>query len=134
MVSNLGFKLNSFAPISGFGMHRRRRVGYGEGLHKWRVVHVGIGEGMHHRRRLTTRSTSGRGLPRKIVGTVIKHVGHALIDRLSSAISGSGSFKLVGMGRKPRARKPRARKPRRVLTTFGGYRPRTHRRRIRVMI
>ena len=124
MVSNLGYKLSSFAPITGFGIHRRRRV----------VHHVGYGEGLQHRRRLTTRSTSGRGLPRKIVGTVIKHVGHALIDRLSSAISGSGSFKLVGMGRKPRARKPRARKPRRVLTTFGGYRPRTHRRRIRVMI
>ena len=134
MVSNLGYKLSSFAPITGFG-YRRKRIGSGEGMRKRRVVHhVGIGEGLFRKRRLTTRSTSGRGLPRKIVGTVIKHVGHALIDRLSSAISGSGSFKLVGMGRKPRARKPRARKPRRVLTTFGGYRPRTHRRRIRVMI
>ena len=120
MVSNLGYKLSSFAPITGFGIHRRRRV----------VHHVGYGEGLQHRRRLTTRSTTGRGLPRKIVGTVIKHIGHALVDRLGSAISGSGSFKLTGRGR---ARKPRARKPRRVLTTFGGYRPRTHRRKIRVM-
>ena len=118
MVSNLGYKLSSFAPITGFGIHRRRRVGYGEGL--------------QHRRRLTTRSTTGRGLPRKIVGTVIKHIGHALVDRLGSAISGSGSFKLTGRG--TRKRRVAHRKPRRVLTTFGGYRPRTHRRRIRVMI
>ena len=129
MVSNLGFKLNSFAPITGFGMHRRRRVGYGEGLHKRRVVHrhVGIGEGMFRKKRVVHRHV-GQGLPRKIVGTVIKHIGHALVDRLGSAISGSGSFKLTGRGRKPRARKPR-----RVLTTFGGLRRRPAHRRIRVM-
>jgi len=131
MVSNLGYKLSSFAPITGFG-YRRKRIGSGEGMRKRRVVHhVGIGEGLFRKRRLTTRSTSGRGLPRKIVGTVIKHVGHALIDRLSSAISGSGSFKLVGMGKR---RKPRIahRKPRTALL-FGGRKRRPAHRRIRVM-
>ena len=66
-MSAIGFKLNSPNEITGFG-YRRRRI--------------------HHAR--------GDGVGRKVVGSVVRKIGHALTDRLASAISGSGSYRLTG--------------------------------------
>ena len=100
MVSNIGYRLNSFQPITGFGMRRRRRT----------TTHR-----PHHH-------VEGHGLPRKIIGSVINHLGHALVNKVASAVSGSGSFHLTGGLRRKRVthRKPRT-------TLFGGLRrPRVH--------
>ena len=67
MVSAIGFKLNSPDMITGFG-YRRHRI---------------------HRAR-------GDGVGRKVVGAVVRKIGHALTDRLASAISGNGSYRLTG--------------------------------------
>jgi len=111
MVSNIGWKLNSLTPISGFGMRRR-----------------------YHPR--------GRGITRRAVGSLVGHLGHALVNRVSRAISG-GSYKLTGHGAtRKRVRKPRAtlvrispmllggrRKVRRPRATlYGGRRRRVHHR------
>ena len=129
MVSNLGYKLSSFAPISGFG-YRRKRIGSGEGMRKRRVIHhVGYGEGMHIRRRTVHRRVVGQGIARKVAGTVVRHIGTALINKVADVLSGSGSFKLTGRGRRIAHRKPR------TALLFGGRKRRpahTHRR-IRVM-
>ena len=65
MVSAIGFKLNSPDMITGFG-YRRYRI---------------------HRAR-------GDGVGRKVVGAVVRKIGHALTDRLASAIG--GSYRLTG--------------------------------------
>jgi len=67
MVSAIGFKLNSPDMITGFG-YRRHRI---------------------HRAR-------GDGVGRSAVAGVVKYVGHALTDRLASAIRGNGSYRLTG--------------------------------------
>ena len=38
----------------------------------------------------------GDGVGRKVVGAVVRKIGHALTDRLASAISGNGSYRLTG--------------------------------------
>ena len=95
MVSSIGYKLNNPTLISGFG-------------YRHRVVH-------HH---------AGRGVGRRAVGSVVSTVGHALVNRLASAISGSGykrkrvSHRRVGLGWKVTgAGRPRAahRKPRLLI-------------------
>ena len=82
----------------------------------------------------------GRGVTRRAVGSLVGHLGHALVNRVSHAISG-GSYKLTGRGCK-RVRKPRAalvrispmvlggrRKVRRPRATlYGGRRRRVHHR------
>ena len=79
-LSNNRMGLNNANKISGFGIRRR-----------------------HY----TTRTT-GRGVGRRVIGSLIVSVGHALENRISSAVRG-GSHKLTGMGRRRvgRPRKPR---------------------------
>lgn len=91
MVSSLGIQLGQNRLITGFGMHRHHRV-------------------RHH----------GRGVTRRAVGSVVGALGHALVNRVASAISG-GSYKLSGQGRRRRA-------PRTTLS--GGYKHRVHRYRV----
>ena len=96
MVSSIGVGLGRNSLINGFGYHPHRVI-----------------------RRRTTR---GRGV-RKTASTVVKHIGHALVDKLAGAIAGSG-YKLAG-GRhhvKHHIRKPRS--------TIGSGRKRVHHRRI----
>ena len=119
MVSIIGRKLQSNALISGFGYH-----------HPHRVHHYGV-------RR--TRHTTGRGIARRAIGSILGTLGHALVNRLSGAVSGAGrrrhhvrrrrvysgsSFRLTGSGyrRRPvrRIGRPRTHYVRRV------GRPRTH--------
>jgi len=82
MVSSIGWKLNSLTPITGFGYRR---------------VH-------HHHHRHT-----GRGIGRRAIGSLVGHLGHALVNRVSSAISGTGrthrrrvhragSYRITGTG------------------------------------
>ena len=75
MVSAIGFKLNSPDMITGFG-YRRHRI---------------------HRAR-------GNGIGRKVVGAVVRKIGHALTDRLASAIG--GSYRLTGSGFKKGVKLP----------------------------
>ena len=83
MVSSIGVGLSRNQLITGFGYHPHHVI-----------------------RRRTTR---GRGV-RKTAGNVVKHIGYALVDRLSNTIAGSG-YKLAGAGKKRHThhiRKPRA--------------------------
>ena len=94
MVSNIGSRLNNPTLISGFGIH-------------------------HYRRRSVMH---GRGPIRRVTGSIIGTIGHALVNKLASAISGHG-YKPTGTG-------IRHRRPRHTLTHIGGYkrkvgRPRT---------
>ena len=68
MVSSIGVGLGRNQLITGFGMHH------------------------HVIRRRTTR---GRGAVRKTASNVVKHIGHALVDRLANTIAGSG-YELAG--------------------------------------
>ena len=95
MVSSIGIGLGRNQLITGFGMH-------------------------HHT--IRRRATRGRGV-RKTASTVVKHIGHALVDKLAGAIAGSG-YKLAG-GRhyvKHHIRKPRS--------TIGRGHRRVHHRRL----
>ena len=95
MVSSIGIGLGRNQLISGFGMHHTIR----------------------------RRATRGRGVVRKTAGSVVRNVGHILVDKLAGAIAGSG-YKLAG-GRhhvKHHIRKPRS--------TLGMGRRRIHHRRI----
>lgn len=118
MVSNIGAKLASLSAIQGFGYRR-----------------------VHH-----PRMTHGRGVARKAVGSVIGSIGHALVNKIASVVSG-GSHKLTGAGKRRvgRQRVRRARKPRATLEalfeqpilehpTFGGRKHVVHRRRPRLML
>jgi hypothetical protein len=111
MVSSIGWKLNSLTPITGFGYRR---------------VH-------HHHHRHT-----GHGIGRRAIGSLVGHLGHALVNRVSSAISGTGrvhrrrvhragSYRITGTGT-TRRRVGRPRKPRSLLTSVLGG---AHRRRRR---
>jgi IS5 family transposase len=92
------------------------------------IIGVGLGRnqlitgfGMHHHT-IRRRATRGRGV-RTTAGSVVKHIGHALVDKLAGVIAGSG-YKLAG-GRhhvKHHIRKPRS--------TLGMGRRRIHHRRI----
>ena len=86
MVSNIGSRLNNPTLISGFGIH-------------------------HYRRRPVMH---GRGPIRRVTGSIIGTIGHALVNKLASAISGHG-YKPTGTG-------IRHRRPRHTLTHIGGYR------------
>ena len=77
MVSSIGVGLGKNQLITGFGLH-------------------------HHV--IRRRATRGRGV-RTTAGSVVKHIGHALVDKLAGVIAGSG-YKLAG-GRH-HVRKPRA--------------------------
>ena len=95
MVSSIGIGLGRNSLINGFGMH------------------------LHTIRR---RATRGRGV-RTTAGSVVKHIGHALVDKLAGVIAGSG-YKLAGARHhvKHHIRKPRS--------TLGMGRRRIHHRRI----
>ena len=96
MVSSIGIELGRNSLINGFGYHPHRVIG--------------------------RRTTCGRGV-RKTAGSVVRNVGHILVDKLAGAIAGSG-YKLAG-GRyhvKHHIRKPRS--------TLGMGRRRIHHRRI----
>ena len=60
MVSNVAYLLNSPAKITGFGYRR------------------------HHHHHV------GHGVGRRIAGSIVNHAGHALINRIAKAISGTG--------------------------------------------
>ena len=95
----------------------------------------------------------GRGVGRRIAGSIVNHAGHALINRIAKAISGTGirrkrrytrktggTYILTGAGRKRRVGRPRTcglgirrtyrRKPR---ATLSGMR-RKHRTTRRIII
>ena len=68
------------------------------------------------------RSCRGRGVGRRIAGSIVNHAGHALINRIAKAISGTGirrkrrytrktggTYILTGAGRKRRVGRPRTR-------------------------
>ena len=86
MVSNIGSRLNNPTLISGFGIH-------------------------HYRRRPVMH---GRGPIRRVTGSIIGTIGHALVNKLASAISGNG-YKPTGTGVR------RCKRPRQTLA-YGGYR------------
>ena len=88
MVSNIGYKLSNPHAISGFGIHHYRR----------HPIH-------------------GRGPIRRVTGSIVGSIGHALVNRLASAISGNG-YKPTGTGIRHH------RRPRHTLTHIGGYRRR----------
>jgi len=94
MVSTTGYMLGQNRLITGFGARHHH-------YHHHRL---------HH----------GGNIARRTVGSVVRTLGHALTDRIASAISGTGSWKLAGTGRHNK-RAPRS-------TLSGGYR-RVHRRR-----
>ena len=73
MVSSIGIGLGRNPLINGFGYHPHHVI-----------------------RRRTTR---GRGV-RTTAGSVVRNVGHIIVDKLAGAIAGSG-YKLAG-GRKKR--------------------------------
>ena len=73
MVSNIGIGLGRNSLITGFGAHR-----------------------VHRRKHV-----AGKGVVRKTTGAVVRHIGHAIVDKIASAVAG-GSYKLAG-GRKPKA-------------------------------
>lgn len=79
MVSSIGVGLGRNQLISGFGLY-------------------------HHR--IRRRATTGRGTARKAGAAVIRHVGHAIVDRIAGAVAGSG-YKLAG-GRHHAIRRPRS--------------------------
>ena len=96
MVSSVGFQLSNLNKITGFGVRKRH------------LMHSG------HR--------TGRGVGRRILSSVIGTVGHALVNRLSSAVAG-GSYKLTGSGRK-RVGRPRRPRTHLSIAGVGIHRPR----------
>ena len=108
MVGIIGNRLSRSALITGFGM-----------------------------RRCGVRKHCGRGVARRAVGSILGALGHALINRISGAVSGAGrrrvyrrkrinagSFRLTGAGTY-RRRRPIRRIYRKRRTTTGGYRRKT---------
>ena len=96
MVSSVAWQLNNLSKTTGFGVRKR-----------------------HH---MHSGRTTGRGAGRRIVGSLIGTVGHALVNRLSSAISG-GSYKLTGSG-KTRVGRPRRPRTHLSIAGVGIHRPR----------
>jgi len=105
MVSNIGWNLNSRSKITGFGA-----------------------------RKLVTRSNRGRGIIRRTIGALSRPALTFVANKIADAIASKGrrkivrrrrttvrgsSYKLTGMGRRPRStlKRRRTRKPtaRRVL-------------------
>ena len=100
MVTNIGWNLNSRSKITGFGARKR-----------------------------VTRSNRGRGIIRRTIGALSRPALTFVANKIADAIAGKGrrkvvrrrtavrgsSFKLTGMGRRPRSTlkrrtcKPRAR-------------------------
>ena len=109
MVGIIGNRLSRSALITGFGYHPHH----------------------YHNRRPHT----GHGIARRAIGSVLNTLGHALVNRISGAISGSGrrprriyrkrrvthgsSFKLTGGSYRRRAP---VRRIYRKRATVGGYR------------
>ena len=97
MVSSIGFQLSSRKRITGFGYRKRR-------------------------------PTTGRGIVRRVIGSVTRPVLGLLANKIADAISGGrvtrrrrgGSYKLTGMGRRPR----RHLGVRRAVRKVGGYKRR----------
>ena len=107
MVGIIGNRLSRSALITGFGM-----------------------------RRCGVRKHCGRGVARRAVGSILGALGHALINRISGAVSGAGrrrvyrrkrinagSFRLTGAGTY-RRRRP-VRRIYRKRRTVGVYRRKT---------
>ena len=69
MVSNIGFKLNQFTPITGFGMRRN-----------------------YHNQTL-----KGKGVMRNVAANTVRYIGNALVNKIAYSI-GSG-YKITGMGK-----------------------------------
>jgi hypothetical protein len=111
MVSSIGYKLNQYAPISGFGHRRvvRRRPATG-GRRK-----------IHHARGTGIVSN----LARRAISSLIKSQGHRLIDLVASKVHPSGGRK------RGRPRKPRLASGFRV--TGSGIRRRRVTRKIRII-
>ena len=122
MVTSVGWMLNSRKPITGFGV-----------------------------RRTTRRTTRGRGIVRKTLGAISRSALGFLSNKIADAISGgrivrrkrvyrssAGSYKLTGMGRRPRStlkRRPVRKSTacgykRRPKSVLGGARRRVYRRRV----
>ena len=95
MVSSVAWQLNNLSKITGFGVRKRYH--------------------MH-------RASTGRGVGRRILSSVIGTVGHAIVNRLSSAVAG-GSYKLTGSGRK-RVGRPRRPRTHLSIAGVGIHRPR----------
>ena len=105
MVSRVGWNLNSRSLITGFGVRRRRTT------------------------------TRGRGI-RKVLGAVSRPMLGFIANKVADLISGGrrrvyrkrgGSYRLTGMGRRPRATLTR-RRPVRRSTGSGIYKRRAPRR------
>ena len=75
MVSSIGYKLNQFAPITGFGMRRN-----------------------YHNQTL-----KGKGVIRNVAANTVRYIGNALVNKIANSI-GSG-YKITGMGQKRKTRK-----------------------------
>ena len=94
MVSSISYLLGQNRRVTGFGAPHRRRV-------------------------------AGRGVARNITASAVKYVGNKIVDTIANAIRGSsgGSWKVAGMGVRPRkarrtlVRKPRARTTRKTTVT-----------------
>ena len=84
-----------------------------------------IGFGYHPHHVIRRRTTRGRGV-RTTAGSVVKHIGYALVDRLSNTIAGSG-YKLAGGSGRKHHIKHHIRRP---ISTLGMGRRRIHHRRI----
>ena len=104
MVTSVGWLLNSRKPITGFGVRRRR-------------------------------TTRGRGIVRRAIGAVSRPMLGFIANKVADLISGGrrrvyrkrgGSYRLTGMGRRPRATLTRRRPVRK--STGCGYKRRAPRR------
>ena len=107
MVTTVGWLLNSRKPITGFGV-----------------------------RRTTRRTTRGRGIVRRALGAISRPALGFIANKVADLISGGrrrvyrkrgGSYRLTGMGRRPRATLTR-RRPVRRSTGCGIYKRRAPRR------
>ena len=72
-----------------------------------------ISSGLGIRRR---PATAGRGILRNIASVGVRTVGNFIANKLADAIRGSGSYRITGKGRKPRATR---RAPRKSLSGCG---------------
>ena len=104
-LSRVGWNLNSRRLISGFGVRRRRTV------------------------------TRGRGVVRRAVGAIARPALGFIANKIADMISGGrivrhqrsgGSYRLTGMGRRPRTTLSRRRPVRRAVGC--GYKRRAPRR------
>ena len=76
------------------------------------------------------RITSFGFHPRRLAGTLVRHGGTALVNRVADLISGDG-WKLTGMGRRRRHTVARRRPVRRTRSVIYVQRPVRRRRRVR---